>query len=128
MSSEITKRIKRELREMAESFFEGIAIPSLVAVADEQMIEDEQYVFGTGLFDTIKGQRYAVCEKLLKFAGRRRKKRVSRFKHDKKYNPACDDLMIVVVGKPGSKERIDALCEQYAAIGASGHEVSPFRN
>jgi hypothetical protein len=126
MSSEITKRIKRELRAMAESFFEGIAIPSLIEVADAQVLEDEPYVFGTGVNGTIKGQRYTVGEKLLKFAGRKRKKRVSKFKHDKKYNPACEDRMIIPVGKPGSKKRIDALCEQYAALAASGQEISPF--
>ena len=34
--------------------------------------------------------------------------------------------MIVKVGKPGSRERVDALASQYAAILACGEEVSPF--
>jgi hypothetical protein len=34
--------------------------------------------------------------------------------------------MILKVGKPGSDERKAALAEQYAAILASGEEVSPF--
>jgi hypothetical protein len=34
--------------------------------------------------------------------------------------------MIVKVGKPGSRERVNALAEQYAAIMAHGEEVSPF--
>jgi hypothetical protein len=37
-----------------------------------------------------------------------------------------DDTMIVKVGKPGSKERLDALTHQYGAILACGEEVSPF--
>jgi hypothetical protein len=37
-----------------------------------------------------------------------------------------DDNMIVKVGKPGSRERVDALVNQYAAILADGCEVSPF--
>jgi hypothetical protein len=37
-----------------------------------------------------------------------------------------DDNMIVKVGKPGSRERVEALANQYAAILADGCEVSPF--
>lgn len=38
-----------------------------------------------------------------------------------------DDTMIVKVGKPGSRERVEALRSQYEAITAHGEEVSPFR-
>jgi hypothetical protein len=34
--------------------------------------------------------------------------------------------MIVKVGKPGSRERVEALRSQYDAIAAMGEEVSPF--
>lgn len=105
--SETTLRIEREMRELAESFFVGVAIPSLVAVDDAQVIEDETYVYGTGLFDTVKGQRYAICEKLLKFS--RKKKRVKPFKHHRNYNPSAPDMMRDPVGKPGSQERLDAM-------------------
>jgi len=37
-----------------------------------------------------------------------------------------EDTMILKVGKPGSDERKAALAEQYAAILASGEEVSVF--
>jgi hypothetical protein len=37
-----------------------------------------------------------------------------------------DDLMIVKVGKPGSRERVEALAAQYAAIQNAGEEISPF--
>jgi hypothetical protein len=37
-----------------------------------------------------------------------------------------EDLMVVKVGKPGSRERVNALTAQYAAILACGEEVSPF--
>jgi hypothetical protein len=37
-----------------------------------------------------------------------------------------DDTMIVKVGKPGSRERVEALRSQYEAIIACGEEVSPF--
>jgi len=37
-----------------------------------------------------------------------------------------EDRMIVKVGKPGSRERVEALIAQYTAIQACGEEVSPF--
>lgn len=37
-----------------------------------------------------------------------------------------NDTMIVKVGSPGSRERVEALMSQYAAIVACGEEVSPF--
>ena len=37
-----------------------------------------------------------------------------------------EDTMIVKVGKPGSRERVEALRSQYEAIAAMGEEVSPF--
>lgn len=46
-------------------------------------------------------------------------------KVDPRYNGG-EDTMIVRVGTPGSDERKAALAVQYAAIIASGEEVSPF--
>jgi hypothetical protein len=37
-----------------------------------------------------------------------------------------EDTMIVKVGEPGSRERVEALRSQYDAIAAMGEEVSPF--
>ena len=119
----MTPEIKQLMREVARDLFAGIAISSLIPVEDEQVLEGEQYVYGTGLLDTIKGQRYVIGEKLLKFR-RNRKKKVKAFKHHRNYNPASIDKMIEPVGLPGSKERVDALCLQYAA--AAPHEISPF--
>lgn len=119
----MTPEIKRLMREVSRDLFAGIAIPSLVEIADEFVLEGEEYQYGTGINGTTKFTRYALCEKLLKFR-RKRKKKVKAFKHHRNYNPASIDKMIEPVGLPGSTERIDALCLQYAA--AAPHEVSPF--
>jgi hypothetical protein len=37
-----------------------------------------------------------------------------------------EDTMMVKVGKPGSRERVEAFRSQYDAIAAMGEEVSPF--
>jgi hypothetical protein len=37
-----------------------------------------------------------------------------------------EDTMIVKVGKPGSRERVEALRSQYEATTMMGEEVSPF--
>jgi hypothetical protein len=37
-----------------------------------------------------------------------------------------EDTMIVKVGQPGSRERVEAFRLQYEAIEASGEELSPF--
>ena len=41
--------------------------------------------------------------------------KASKEKVDPRYNGG-DDLMIIKVGKPGSRERVEALASQYAAI------------
>jgi hypothetical protein len=66
-------------------------------------------------------------EKVLKF-NRKAMKELNKAtveKVDPRYNGG-EDTMILKVGKPGSDERKAALAEQYAAILASGEEVSPF--
>lgn len=106
----------------ARMCFVGIAVPTLVRVSDEQVIDDENYVYG------VAGhERYTVSETVLKF-NRKALRRLGKVRVEKA-DPRLvggDDTMIVKVGKPGSRERVDALAEQYAAIMAHGEEISPF--
>jgi hypothetical protein len=90
------------------SCFVGMAIPHQPSLAD-------------GVVGPIRS------EKILKF-NRKALKRINKHKAEKvdpRYNGG-DDTMIIPVGKPGSAERKEALAQQYAAIMASGEEVSPF--
>lgn len=66
-------------------------------------------------------------EKIHKFNRKalRRDGKVEVEKVDSRYKGG-EDTMIIPVGKPGSPDRKAALAEQYAAILASGEEVSPF--
>lgn len=66
-------------------------------------------------------------EKVLKF-NRKALRRSGSVKVEKvdPRNNGGEDTMIIRVGKPGSLDRKAALAEQYAAILASGEEVSPF--
>jgi hypothetical protein len=95
-------------KRQARGIFLGIAIPCQPSVAD-------------GVYTPIKG------EKILKFNRKSllRKGGKTKVKRDPRYRGG-DDLMIVKVSKPGSRERIEALADQYAAILADGCEVSPF--
>jgi len=66
-------------------------------------------------------------EKILKF--NRKAMRESAVEKVEKVNPRMSggqDTMIVKVGKPGSRERVEAFRSQYEAIAAMGEEVSPF--
>lgn len=66
-------------------------------------------------------------EKVLKF-NRKALRKLGKIKVDKA-DPRLiggDDTMIVKVGKPGSRERVEALQSQYSAIMACNEEVSPF--
>jgi hypothetical protein len=111
-------------KRQARMIFKGIAIPMLVEIPDDRIIEDEDayYVYGVN-----GGKRYVVSEKVLKFnrtalknLGKARKE-----KADPRY-VGGDDTMIVAVGKPGSRERVEALRSQYEAIAVCGEEISPF--
>ena len=100
----IISRAKRQAR----MIFVGMAIPCQKKLAD-------------GEYGPIR------CEKVLKF------NRTALRNMDKNKNTKADprlvggeDTMIVKVGTPGSDERKLALAEQYAAIMASGEELSPF--
>ena len=66
-------------------------------------------------------------EKVLKF--NRKSMRDSVEVEAEKVDPRMgrgEDTMIVKVGKPGSRERVEALRSQYEAITMMGEEVSPF--
>jgi hypothetical protein len=94
----------------------------LVEIPDDKVVDDVDYVYGV-----TDQKRYVVSEKVLKFnrtalknLGKARKE-----KADPRY-VGGQDTMIVPVGKPGSRERVDALRSQYEAISAYGEEISPF--
>ena len=99
-------KIIRDAERLARSCFLGIAIPCDLSTADG---------------GTIRG------EKVLKF-NRKALRRIGKRNADRtdpRYKGGTD-TMIIPVGKPGSAERKAALIEQYAAILASGEEISPF--
>ncbi len=99
-------KIVRDAERVARSCFLGIAIPCDKKAADGTMIRSE---------------------KVLKF-NRTALKNIGKTKAEK-VDPRMmggEDTMILKVGKPGSDERKAALAEQYAAILASGEEVSVF--
>lgn len=100
--------IIQNAKRQARMVFLGIAIPHQPSLAD-------------GEYGPIKS------EKVLKFSRKalRNMGKVKREKVDPRFNGG-EDTMIVKVGKPGSAERKAALAEQYAAIMASGEELSPF--
>jgi hypothetical protein len=98
-------QIIEDAKRQARGIFVGMAIPFQPSVAD-------------GVYTPIRG------EKVLKFA-KSRKKGMVKVKADPRHNGG-EDRMIVKVGKPGSRERIEAMADQYAAIMADGCEVSIF--
>jgi hypothetical protein len=99
-------KIVRDAERVARSCFLGIAIPCDKSTADGGTIRSE---------------------KVLKF-NRSALRNIGKVKTEKT-DPRMiggDDTMIVKVGKPGSRERVEALRHQYDAITAHGEEVSPF--
>ena len=102
MKFEIIENAKRQAR----MCFLGIAIPTEAKNIDGEMVQVEK---------VIKFNR-----KALRNIGKRK---------IEKTDPRLiggEDSMIIRVGKPGSAERKEALASQYAAILASGEEISPF--
>lgn len=114
----IIEDAKRQVRKC----FVGIAVPQFVPVTDDRMIDGVDYVHSVS--DHSRG---VIVDKLHKFNRKSlvRMGKSIKSKADPRYNGG-EDIMIVKVGKPGSAERKEALAEQYAAILASGEEVSPF--
>ena len=99
-------KIVEDAKRQARMCFLGIAIPTEVKNIDGEMIQVEK---------VLKFNRTA-----LKNIGKRKVK---------KADPRMlggDDSMILKVGQPGSRERVEALRTQYEAIAAHGEEVSPF--
>lgn len=99
-------KIIRDAERVARMCFLGIAIPCDKSTADGGMIRSEK---------VLKFNR-----KALRNIGKRKIEKV-----DPRFNGG-DDTMIVRVGKPGSRDRVEALTSQYGAILAAGEEVSPF--
>ena len=100
--------IVRRAERVARMCFLGIAIPCQPSLAD-------------GVYGPIRS------EKILKF-NRAALKNIGKRKTEKvnpRYNGG-EDTMILKVGKPGSRERVEALRSQYEAIAASGEELSAF--
>lgn len=111
-------------KRQAGMIFKGIAIPMLVEIPDDRVIEDEDAYY---VYSVDGAKRCLVTEKVLKF-NRKTLRRAGTVKVEKA-DPRMvggEDTMIVKVGKPGSRERIEALRSQYEAVIAHGEEVSPF--
>ena len=102
MTFPIIEKAKRQ----AYLCFSGIAIPCDKSTVDGGTIRSEKI-----LKFNRKAMRETVAEKAEKV--------------DPRYSGG-EDTMIVKVGKPGSRERVEALRSQYDAIAAMGEEVSPF--
>jgi hypothetical protein len=107
-------------KRQARMIFKGIAVPMLVEIPDDRITEDTDYVYGV-----TDQKRYVVSEKVIKFnrtalknLGKTRKE-----KADPRY-VGGEDTMIVPVGKPGSRERVEELTKQYGAV--AHLELSPF--
>lgn len=109
-------------KRQARMIFQGIALPMLVEIPDSRMVEGVDYVYGVN-----DRKRYLLTEKVIKFnrTALRNSNSNKVEKADPRYNGG-EDTMIVKVGKPGSRERVEALRSQYEAIDACGEEVSPF--
>ena len=98
--------IVEEAKRQARMIFVGIAIPCDKSTADGGTIRSEK---------VLKFNRTAL----------RNMGKVRNEKADPRMLGG-EDTMIIKVGKPGSRERVEALRSQYEAIEASGEDLSPF--
>jgi hypothetical protein len=107
-------------KRQARMIFKGIAVPMLVEIPDDKVVDDVDYVYGVN-----DQKRYVVSEKVIKF-NRTALKNIGKVRKEKA-NPRYvggEDTMIVPVGKPGSRERVEELTKQYGAV--AHLEISPF--
>ena len=107
-------------KRQARMIFKGIAVPMLVEIPDDRITEDTDYVYG------VTGQkRYVVSEKVIKFNRTALKNmgKIRKEKTDPRYMGG-QDTMIVPVGRPGSRERVEELTKQYGVV--EHLEISPF--
>lgn len=95
-------------KRQARMLFLGIAIPHQPSLVD-------------GEYGPIRS------EKVLKF-NRKALRNINKSQAEKADSRLIggNDTMIVKVGKPGSRQRVEALRSQYEAIIAHGEELSPF--
>jgi hypothetical protein len=107
-------------KRQARMIFKGIAIPMLVEIPDDRITEDTDYVYGVN-----DQKRYVATEKVIKFNRTALKNldKVRKEKIDPRYMGG-QDTMIVPVGKPGSRERVEELAKQYGVV--ERLEISPF--
>jgi hypothetical protein len=107
-------------KRQARMIFKGIAVPMLVEIPDDKVVDDVDYVYGM-----TDQKRYVVSEKVIKFNRTALKNigKVRKEKADPRY-VGGEDTMIVQVGKPGSRERIEELTKQYGVV--AHLELSPF--
>jgi hypothetical protein len=107
-------------KRQARMIFKGIAVPMLVEIPDDKVVDDVDYVYGVN-----DQKRYVVSEKVLKFNRTALKNlgKIRKEKADPRY-VGGEDTMIVPVGKPGSRERVEELTKQYGAV--AHLEISPF--
>jgi hypothetical protein len=107
-------------KRQARMIFKGIAVPMLVEIPDDKVVDDVDYVYGV-----TDQKRYVATEKVLKFNRTALKNlgKVRKEKADPRY-VGGQDTMIVPVGKPGSRERVEELTKQYGAV--AHLELSPF--
>ena len=123
LSNLTPRQFVRYAKRQARMMFQGIAFPTLVDIPDDRAIDDENYVYRIA-----DRQRQAVVETVFKFnrTALRNAKPKKTEKADPRFNGG-EDRMILPVGKPGSRERVEAMASQYAAVLASGQEISIFR-
>jgi hypothetical protein len=112
--------IVENAKRQARMIFKGIAVPMLVEIPDDKIVEDTDYVYGA-----TDQKRYLVTEKVLKFNRTALKNigKARKVKADPRY-VGGEDTMIVPVGKPGSRERVEELTKQYGVV--AHLEISPF--
>jgi hypothetical protein len=103
-------KIIEDAKRQARMIFVGIAIPHQPSTAD-------------GVYGPIKS------EKVLKF-NRAALRNAGKMKKEK-VDPRIvggNDLMKYKVGKPGSKDRVEALRTMYEMYAAAGQEISAFHD